>query len=536
MATVLLAGLLLQMMILAAVSLPDNATVYCRERDSILPYGTFTLHSCANCYSYLFPIDKELHAHKEFLFSMNGTLFPHMTLIRADRHNITNKNAICSTLNKDECQRWQSCCQKAEDCCLKTAYNQPDYDPEHFKETCPRTWDGYGCWEDTPASTTVSMSCPLFITHVMPSLHAHKECTENATWWKDPISGKEWTDYTTCLDLKNFKLQTILSLACNVASLLALIPSIIIFLAYRGLRSQHRVRLHIHLFLSFVLYSIINLLWDTLVVLDRLESTSSSDSAMAQNTVGCRILYVLSRYSRSTNFLWMFCEAYFLHQLIVKAFEPPRSLWIFYLIGWGFPCIPVCIYSILKALHADESCWVGNMAVWEWLIYVPNLLSLAMNFVFLVNILRILLTQLQSHPNEPSSYRRALKATAILVPLFGLQLLMIIYRPSPQSAFSAQYEILAAIITNSQGLLVAIILCLLNGEVLSHLRRTCASSAPSGHNGEPRKSMTIVTEMECMRYSSRGSTGYQASSFDSETKAIQYHWFRGAVKSPSATR
>ncbi|ELU17271.1 hypothetical protein CAPTEDRAFT_192849 [Capitella teleta] len=165
MALFLLAGLLLQMMILEAVSLPETSAVFCRQRDGILPFDTFALHSCANCYGYLFPY-KELRAYKEFLISVNGGQFPRTTFIRADMHSIKYTNAICSTLNYDECQRWQSCCQEAENCCLNMAYNQQEYDPEHFKVTCPRTWDGFGCWGDTPASTTVSISCPIFITHV----------------------------------------------------------------------------------------------------------------------------------------------------------------------------------------------------------------------------------------------------------------------------------------------------------------------------------------------------------------------------------
>ena len=31
----------------------------------------------------------------------------------------------------------------------------------------------------------------------------------------------------------------------------------------------------------------------------------------------------------------MFCEGYYLHRLISKAFEPPKSLLAVYFIGWG---------------------------------------------------------------------------------------------------------------------------------------------------------------------------------------------------------
>ena len=50
---------------------------------------------------------------------------------------------------------------------------------------------------------------------------------------------------------------------------------------------------------------------------------------------GCKFLYVMTRYSRGTNFLWMFCEGLYLHRLIVKAFTPPKRLLVFYILGWG---------------------------------------------------------------------------------------------------------------------------------------------------------------------------------------------------------
>ena len=47
-------------------------------------------------------------------------------------------------------------------------------------------------------------------------------------------------------------------------------------------------------------------------------------------------------------------------------------------------------------------------------------------------------------------YRRAFKATFIMMPLFGVQLIFIIYRPPFHLAISEAYEIIAAIIIHSQ--------------------------------------------------------------------------------------
>jgi hypothetical protein len=42
-------------------------------------------------------------------------------------------------------QRWQSCCFSAHDCCERQLAS-PLGD---LNKTCGRTWDGWGCWDDT---------------------------------------------------------------------------------------------------------------------------------------------------------------------------------------------------------------------------------------------------------------------------------------------------------------------------------------------------------------------------------------------------
>ena len=48
----------------------------------------------------------------------------------------------------------------------------------------------------------------------------------------------------------------------------------------------------------------------------------------------CRVLSFLKIYTTSTNYAWMFIEGYYLHHLISRAFEPPRSLLPLIVAGW----------------------------------------------------------------------------------------------------------------------------------------------------------------------------------------------------------
>ena len=56
---------------------------------------------------------------------------------------------------------------------------------------------------------------------------------------------------------------------------------------------------------------------------------------MFQNAIGCRILFMLTRYFRMTNYMWMFCEGFYLHRLISAAFAEQKSFVVFYILGWG---------------------------------------------------------------------------------------------------------------------------------------------------------------------------------------------------------
>ncbi|ESN90936.1 hypothetical protein HELRODRAFT_182402 [Helobdella robusta] len=95
---------------------------------------------------------------------------------------------------------------------------------------------------------------------------------------------------------------------------------------------------------------------------------------------------------------------------------------------------------------------------------------------------------LQSHPHEPNNFRRALKATCMLVPLFGLHFIFTLSRPKsthPEFINNSglitydeskwhHYHYMIDSIINSQGFVVSIIYCFLNEEVLGHLSRMSA--------------------------------------------------------------
>ncbi|KAK2163502.1 hypothetical protein NP493_1451g01041 [Ridgeia piscesae] len=308
---------------------------------------------------------------------------------------------VCAaSLSNDECARWRACCSAAVDCC-DAQLREPRSDDDD--RNCARTWDGYRCWWETRPGQVATTSCPAFVEHSITTRRAVKQCTLNGTWYEK--NGMAWTDYTACLDRESYMVGVYICVACSGLSITLLLPAVVIFFIFRDLYKQHRVRLHINFFLALALQGVASILWYGLVHYDLFVHTSSTSTVLHRNPLWCRLLSFSKIYFASATYFWMFCEGYFLHRLISKAFEPPKTLIWLFLFGWGMPLIPTVIYSIVRGSIANDSCWAISVNDYEWIVYAPNLFCLVVNLLFLSNILRILLFQLHSHPHEPSNFR-----------------------------------------------------------------------------------------------------------------------------------
>ncbi|MED6294931.1 hypothetical protein CHARACLAT_026101 [Characodon lateralis] len=107
----------------------------------------------------------------------------------------------------------------------------------------------------------------------------------------------------------------------------------------------------------------------------------------------------------------------------------------------------------------------------EYSEYFPDCLFLQVNLFFLLNIVRVLITKLKvTHQAESSLYMKAVRATLILVPLLGIEFVLLPYKPEGRVS-SEIYDYIMHILMHYQGLLVATIFCFFNGEVQAVLRR-----------------------------------------------------------------
>ncbi|XP_026156121.1 calcitonin gene-related peptide type 1 receptor [Mastacembelus armatus] len=371
---------------------------------------------------------------------------------------------------------------------------------------CSRNWDGWLCWDDTPAGTYTSQNCPNYFVDFDPTEKATKYCGEDGQWFRHPDTNRTWSNYTLCNENTKAKLKSAyilfyMAIVGHALSIASLLISLAIFFYFRSLSCQ-RITLHKNLFCSYVLNSALTIIHLVAVV--------NNPAVVGRNPIGCKVLHFFHMYMLGCNYFWMLCEGIYLHTLIVVAvFAEEQHLHWYYLLGWGFPLVPASIHAVARKKYFDDNCWMSVETHLLYAVHGPIVAALLVNLFFLLNIIRVLVTKLRdTHRAESNMYMKAVRATLILVPLLGIQFVIIPWRPENRLAGEV-YEYIMHILMHYQGLLVATIFCFFNGEVQAALKRQWMQYKTQW--GQRRKD-----------HCSMRSTSYTATSI-SEVPAFMYH-------------
>uniref|UniRef100_A0A670HSQ3 G-protein coupled receptors family 2 profile 2 domain-containing protein n=1 Tax=Podarcis muralis TaxID=64176 RepID=A0A670HSQ3_PODMU len=252
------------------------------------------------------------------------------------------------------------------------------------------------------------------------------------------------------------------------ASLIALTTGSIILCLFRKLHCT-RNYIHLNLFLSFILKAISVLVKDEILYSGSNTVHCSEDQP---SWVGCKGSLVIFQYCVMANFYWLLVEGLYLHILMV-IFSPNRHFALYLLIGWGIPTVFIIAWIVSRVYLEDTGCWDTNdHSVPWWVIRLPILISILVNFVLFISIIRILLQKLRSPDvggNDQSQYKRLAKSTLLLIPLFGVHYMLFAVFPI---RISNNYQIIFELCLGSfQGLVVAVLYCFLNSEVQGELKR-----------------------------------------------------------------
>ncbi|TMW53007.1 hypothetical protein DOY81_001870 [Sarcophaga bullata] len=340
---------------------------------------------------------------------------------------------------------------------------------------CPVRFDGYLCWPRTPAGTVLSQYCPDFVEGFNSKFLAHK-------------TGQEWSNYTNCIDYEDLEFRTFVNelyVKGYAVSCVALIFSLIIFLGFKSLRCT-RIRIHVHLFLSLAFTCLTWIMWYKLVV--------EQPDNIRNNPYWCIGLHLVIHYFMLVNYFWMFCEGLHLHLVLVVVFVKDTIVmrW-FKIFSWLSPFMFLIAYGVARFLHVEDNlhCWMDDSLL-LWIFSVPVCLSLVASFFFLINVLRVIVRKLhpQSAQPAPLAIRKAVRATIILVPLFGLQHFLLPYRPDTGSPLERFYQLLSVILVSLQGFVVSFLFCFANHDVTFAVRSLLNRLAPSIISPPPPSSHT----------------------------------------------
>ncbi|XP_038119574.1 calcitonin gene-related peptide type 1 receptor [Culex quinquefasciatus] len=389
--------------------------------------------------------------------------------IQYDRLKHADPEALMRHLYYDCMQDGSGRASSLEQAALKSYdTNQPqdlhDQQQQQQQLFCPRRFDGWTCWDAQPAGTVAENYCPNFVLGFDANRLAFRVCNTNGSWFVHPESGREWSNYTNCVDLEDMKFRRLVNdlyIGGYTISLVTLIVSLCVFFSFRTLKCT-RIRIHINLFISLALSCIFWLVWYKLVV-EQPEVTHRSGN-------WCISLHILLHYLMLVNYFWMFCEGLHLHLVLVIVFiKDAIAMRWFMTIGWIVPMGLISFYATFRNNYtADtEHCWMDESHA-MWLLTVPVFLSLAASLVFLVNVVRVLLTKLNStSPNPaPLGLKKATRATLILIPLFGLQHILLPFRPNKGCELERYYQVVSAVLISLQGACVSCLFCFANHDVI----------------------------------------------------------------------
>ncbi|KAH9516116.1 G-protein coupled receptor, partial [Dermatophagoides farinae] len=307
---------------------------------------------------------------------------------------------------------------------------------------------------------------------------AYRICDNNGTWINN------WTNYTECLlliannesDTDASKYQFIRQLvifimfSCSMLSLILLSITFFIFTYFRSLTSC-RLRVHRNLVLALILHSLCLLL----IASPHLFNPDESLSSYWEIEWLCKSILTLKLYSTLASINWMFIEGFQLHSRVtVSILRKDAPFKLYHFLGWGIPLVLVTAWALQMSLTMDTLCWNGYAhSLYIWIIVGPMILALSVNCIFLVNIIRVLLTKLRLTVTiEIKQIRKAIKATALLFPLLGISHLLFCINPDDNGRLEDAYLIFNAFLQSSQGIFVSILYCFMDTDVQQALKLT----------------------------------------------------------------
>ncbi|XP_060530346.1 parathyroid hormone/parathyroid hormone-related peptide receptor-like [Cylas formicarius] len=383
---------------------------------------------------------------------------------------------------------------------------------------CRRVFDGLYCWPETEPGALATQNCTNeYWRATNKDGLVTKQCNHNSTWFVDP-DRESGTNFSQCGGIYIFDnslsngtidpiYETWLPIIKDTAyvgysvSILSLAMALAIFVNIKRLHCE-RNKLHVNLFLSFVMRALMFILKDALYVRGtalRNDATYDEDGdAYFNYSWLCRILISVRYYFILSNFTFMLMEGLYLHNLIfLNLFSENHGTTAYCVTGWALPALFITSWMILRALFENTLCWTQKDDKHiSLLIDVPVGVTVVINFILFIIIVRVLVLKLHftsTFIQQRKKYRKLLKSTLILIPLFGIPYILSLvssFYVHRSKILEVTWLFFDQTFTAFQGLFAALVYCLLNSEVQIEIKRKYCSIKEQ-NDKEFRRSRTI---------------------------------------------
>ncbi|XP_046145299.1 secretin receptor-like isoform X3 [Osmia bicornis bicornis] len=376
---------------------------------------------------------------------------------------------------------------------------------------CPEVWDEILCWPSTAPGDLAILSCPSYVAGFEFQANASKQCMPDGQWFWNNGTNSLWSNYSQCYRnplvtlvmklpggqdnndtlIKKFVpiVKTISKVGYTVSFFTLVVAFFILAVIKRRKLRCPRNMLHMHLFASFMLRAFMALLKDILFVSgialasDMMIINGETYWLVAEeSTWMCKVFISFWQYFILANYFWILMEGLYLHNLVFFAlFTDVNSSIIGYVcLGWGLPAMFVSCWIVARVMLDNSYCWTTHEYPYLFLlIRVPTTLSILINFVLFVNIVRVLLLKLKSTVSEETQrYKRWAKSTLVLVPLFGVHYTLFLgmsYSIGMNETVEVVWLFCDQLFASFQGFFVAVLYCFLNGEVRAEVSRAIRS-------------------------------------------------------------
>eukprot|EP00095_Tigriopus_kingsejongensis_P006630 maker-scaffold1179_size56971-snap-gene-0.15 protein:Tk06630 transcript:maker-scaffold1179_size56971-snap-gene-0.15-mRNA-1 annotation:"calcitonin-like diuretic hormone receptor 2" len=340
---------------------------------------------------------------------------------------------------------------------------------------CPMAFDSWTCWNATPPDQEAMASCPQVLGY-NAYYHAYRFCETNGTWQSNPDTDTTYTDYSECIDLSEGMFHrgiVIFSILGTVLSLLALIAALATF-QFLGSLNCGRIQIHKNLFMALILTNFLWLRWYLEVLL---EPTIGED-----NPLWCRVLHVVMMYFTVSTYSWVLCEGLYLQLMLTTRgqMNEGKVKLLLFLFGWFSPVFILVPYTLYRQAIPEEdvTCWM-EFGSSQWFLSIPVGLILLVNVGILTKVIIVLRNKLKAGGgprraranSNPAVTIKSVRAVFMLIPILGLQFLVVPIRPDEESPIVRVYDVISAFLASYQGVIISLIFCFLNGEVSKAIAR-----------------------------------------------------------------